>query len=166
MRGNSYATWNATTGVHDLLYTCAQETCNQANTEHNAHQDMAYARMAYGKLLEYTDTRNGHNHSLDALPQHHRTGTGNVDARLADKRTEWAGMLKSLAPFVTVADPPSGKTVFAEADAWPGSVPGPSSNAGYSITRFAAIFPAMVVDTASPPDLLALGRDTVEVVNG
>ena len=33
-----YTNINTTTHVKDLLYTCAQETCNQANTEHNAHQ--------------------------------------------------------------------------------------------------------------------------------
>jgi hypothetical protein len=34
----SYARQNATTGLYELPYTCAQETCDQVEKQHNNHQ--------------------------------------------------------------------------------------------------------------------------------
>ena len=59
----SYAEWNATAGSFDLPFTCAQELCasglRPARAERNGHQDLAYARMALGRLLELTDPGGG-----------------------------------------------------------------------------------------------------------
>ena len=33
--------------VYDIPFTCAQEICSPSGELHNAHQDIAYARMAY-----------------------------------------------------------------------------------------------------------------------
>lgn len=35
--------------VYDIPFTCAQEICSPSGELHNAHQDLAYARMAYTK---------------------------------------------------------------------------------------------------------------------
>ncbi|KAH8071340.1 hydrolase [Aureococcus anophagefferens] len=41
----------------DLPFTCAQETCNSDPkvAQHNNHQDLAYARMVYQRLIDFGD---------------------------------------------------------------------------------------------------------------
>merc|ERR1711871_1122322 len=111
----SYSVYNATYRARVFPYTCAQETCNQAYTEHHNHQDVAYAVMAYTKLLEYTDPM----------------GPPAINVS-ASTRAEWSSMLRQLAPFPTQMTS-SNETIWAEADTWWGPSPSPDMDAGYSI---------------------------------
>ena len=96
----------------DLLWTCAQETCNGgARTasgakaaEHNNHQDLAYARMAYQRLLEYTDP---------LPPLHHPHRPRPLVPATDQERHQWADMLRGLAPFPTAVTADN-HTVFAQ----------------------------------------------------
>jgi len=155
---------------YDLPWTCAQETCNSGATarngskaaEHNNHQDLAYARMAYQRLLQFTDPAGAH-----GIPA------------TAQERATWARMLAGLAAFPLTADAatPSDR-VFAQSAAAPGDRPAPvDSNAGgYCIVRLAAIHPAGLVDAYSNhsggggqdpdgPPILAVARATTQLVN-
>ena len=61
----SYAVLNPSTAKYDIPYTCAQEICSPSGELHNAHQDVAYARMAYTRLLNFTEPGSIHAHALD-----------------------------------------------------------------------------------------------------
>jgi hypothetical protein len=118
-------------GTYNFPFTCAQEICmsglNPAVAEHNGHQDLAYARMALAKLLEYTDAGPG--------------GAPPLVNATSKQRTKWSHFLAHLAEYPLVAGSPGGASVFAEA-ATEGKQPEPSSNAGYPISHLAAIYPA------------------------
>ena len=53
----------------DLPFTCAQETCNSDPkvAQHNNHQDLAYARMVYRRLIDFGDDVERWSKSLAAL---------------------------------------------------------------------------------------------------
>ena len=74
-----------------LPFTCSQEVCHggAAGAEHNAMQDLAYARMVWTKLLQYTD-------SDPTL------GGERPAAATKAERAVWANSLRRLAPFQTV----------------------------------------------------------------
>jgi len=129
----SYASWNDTTRVFDLLWTCAQEICqaSEGHAEHNSHQDLAYARMTYARLLEFT--RPGSEHGVYAN---------------GSERMIWQHMLENLAPFPIVLTD-DGTTIFAEAITYAPKQPAPTSNLAFFMTHTAAIFPAGVVDAGS-----------------
>jgi hypothetical protein len=145
----AFAVWNATSAALDLPWTCAQELCASGlrppRAERNAHQDLAYARMAAGRLLEFTDPAGPH---------------GAAAAPAARRR--WARLLAQLAPFPTTLAP--GGSVFAEAVAdGGGEQPAAASNSEYPISHLAAMFPAQVVRAGAP--LAAVGRRTAELLN-
>lgn len=74
-----------------LPFTCSQEVCHggAAGAEHNAMQDLAYARMVWTKLLQYTDS--------DPT-----VGGERPAAATKAERAVWANSLRRLAPFQTV----------------------------------------------------------------
>lgn len=115
--------------------------------EHNSHQDHAYARMAYMKLLAYTSPN---------------TTTHGAHATEA-QRTKWAHMLASLEPF-PVQPSPLGP-IFAEGTTGSPPFPDPGSNAGYPIAHFAAMHPAEIIDLASDEQLIEIARNTVLMEN-
>ena len=147
----------ASAAVFDLPWTCAQEICSGGGPlgEHNNHQDIAYARMAYSRLLALTD-----NHTSTA----------------SERRT-WHSRLTALVPFPTVlTSPPSSPQsfVFAEAENVGGSIaagnatPPSSSNNEYPIVKLAAIHPAGLIDRFDPSTAateLELAKRTSELVN-
>jgi hypothetical protein len=145
-------------GQYELPYTCAQEICSgpapysngTQPAEHNGHQDHAYARMVYSKLLAYT-APNGTMH-------------GSTHATAAERHT-WASRLQALLPFPTQTSPRG--EVFAEANLRPAQPdnPSPASNAGYPIAHLAAMHPAEVISLASDDRLLEIARNTVQMVN-
>ena len=118
---SSYAVADASSGRYELPFTCSQEICNGHSpqlVENNNHQDIAYARMAYEKLLEYTDPHGVH--GADATPA---------------ERQRWRKMLDGFTPFPLSRSEAFGQ-VFAEALAPPsGPQPAAESNAGYPITH-------------------------------
>ena len=142
-----------------LPYTCANERCEGATLGphttievglpmNNAHQDLAYARMAYGKLLQYTAGDGVHNLSASAA-----------------ERAAWERMLAALPPYPTVArDNTSSVRVWAESEFPNGSTPFPSSNGAYGIAHMAAVWPAGVVGTWSPPEEQRTARATIDLM--
>ena len=142
-----------------LPYTCANERCEGAvfgphtTVEvgvalNNAHQDLAYARMACGRLLQYTAGDGVHNLSASAA-----------------ERADWERMLAVLPPYPTVArDNTSSVRVWAESEFPNGSTPYPSSNEAYAIAHLAAIWPAEVVGTWSPPNEQRMARATIDAM--
>jgi hypothetical protein len=119
-------------GTYNFPFTCAQEICSSgldpAVAEFNGHQDLSYAQMALGKLLEYTNP----NRPDGAPPLVNAT---------KEQRTKWAHFQSHLAQYPVVEASAVGGAVFAEAMT-EGKQPDPSSNAGYPISHLAAIYPA------------------------
>jgi hyaluronoglucosaminidase len=95
----SYATKNASSGKYDLLYTCAQEICQQRQAghtfvNHNSLIDLAHAKMVLLKASEYSLT------------------LGLTDAASAAKRSRWDTIAANLADLPLTTDNASfpGKT--------------------------------------------------------
>ena len=151
----------ATADELSLPFTCSQEVCGggTGGAEHNAMQDLAYARMVWTKLLEYTNP--------DPIQSGARPATAS-----AAERAVWADSLRRLAPFKTVtavgaAGQPN-RTIFSESEP---TLPNAShtyrgdyfwhANTGYPITHFAAIWPAVVVSRNSDPALVEIAKATL-----
>lgn len=142
---------NDTTTI-EFPYTCAQETCNGGGPtgkgeEYNSNSDIAYATMAYIKLLEYTQ--------------------GTPLASKAERR-EWSLALQSLPAVPTAVDGASGAVVFAEATTRGTQQPPADTNAAYSITHLAIISPSQVYtafSNATSPAMLSIAQNTVDMIN-
>mmetsp|Transcript_37970 Transcript_37970/g.88768 ORF Transcript_37970/g.88768 Transcript_37970/m.88768 type:complete len:267 (+) Transcript_37970:232-1032(+) len=77
---------------------------------------------------------------------------------------EWERLSKSLPPFPL--DRQTGQPVtFAEAIGPKGKLPPYRGNADYPIVYFSSIHPAGIVGLDSPPEELAIARDTVWAIN-
>ena len=103
--------------------------------EHNAHQDHAYSRMAYSKLLAYTAAN----------------GTLSGGSATAAERSAWQERLDNLAPFPTQPSP-YGK-VFAEGNVEP---PSPTSELRARRCRRRAVLAKQQTTSARPPASSAL----------
>eukprot|EP01052_Picozoa_sp_SAG31_P032010 SAG31_NODE_3463_length_4245_cov_2.612397_2_plen_198_part_00 len=135
-----------------LPYTCPQEVCGGVNksrgTVHNAHQDVAYAKMVFAKLLQYTD---GSSHNLTAN---------------TEERSEWQRMLAALPPYPSWTNSTTGRRAFADSSYADGS-PNYEGNAGYAITYHSAIYPAQNIGSLwSSAEELDLARNTLNVLYG
>jgi hypothetical protein len=147
--------------VYDIPFTCAQEICSPSGQLHNAHQDLAYARMAYTKLLNLTEPGSVHTKALLPLERHEQPDDQAVTAQ---DRAEWLRMLHGLAMFPQQISPYG--NIFAEGVGVNSSMmPDPGADSGYPIAHFAAMHPAEVIDLASDPQLLDVARNTVQMEN-
>ena len=148
---------NVASVVYDIPYTCAQEICSPSGNLHNAHQDLAYARMTYTTLLKLTEPNSIHAKLLRLHPQLD-------ESVMAQDRAEWQRMLRDLAEFPQQPSPYG--TIFAEGVGVNSSMmPDPGADSGYPIAHFAAMHPAEVIDLASDPQLLDIARNTVQMEN-
>jgi hypothetical protein len=154
---NASGDFDGASVVYDIPYTCAQEICSPSGNLHNAHQDLAYARMAYTKLLTLTEPDSIHAKALRLHLQLDESVT-------AQDRAEWQRMLRGLAKFPQ--QPSRYGTIFAEGVGVNSSMmPDPGADSGYPIAHFAAMHPAEVIDLASDPQLLEVARNTVQMEN-
>ena len=81
-------------------YTCAQEICSPSGRLHNAHQDLAYARMAYSRLLNLTQPGSYHAQALEA--DSYSTAAA---AQQQAERDVWQKMLDGMAPYPEQSSP-------------------------------------------------------------
>ena len=141
--------------VVEFPYTCAQETCNGGGgnggkgEEYNSNSDIAYATMAYRKLLEYTsNTKN---------------------KTVLKERELWTHALKALPSIPKVIDVQGGNvTVFAEATTRGIKQPVADVNSAYAITHLAAIHPSGAIDsfsTTTSKEDLKVAQNTVDMIN-
>lgn len=150
----SYAKLNQTTGLYELPYTCAQETCSGGGAPimppavKNNHQDVSYARQILRKLLEYTAVPN---------PE--------WGPSIEKDRVEWQSFLERLVQFPLVASP-SGTMIYADAVTMDdGSNLSWDSNAGFAIARYAAVFPAQLIGLDSGSKDKETAWNTIKLLN-